>query len=380
MNAAQLALILSLWAASAPLPAAEPDVAWPQWRGPHRDGDWTGPQWPDKLDEQQLQLVWRIPLAESYSGPLVVGDHIYVTETRNAETEVVSALNRTDGSVAWSQSWPGAMSVPFFARANGDWIRSTPAYDEDRLYVAGMCDTLHCLDAADGSVLWKKDFVAQLETPPPAFGCVCSPLVVGDYVYIQAGAALLKLHKVTAETVWRSMVDEGGMNGSAFSSPYLTQLAGREQLLVQSRTHLTGVDPASGAVLWSQEVPAFRGMNIVTPTVFGDGVFTSSYGGKSFLYRVGDSASGQLQANVAWDNKAQGYMCSPVVIDGHAYLHLRNQRATCIDLATGETRWTSTPYGRYWSLVTQGDRILALDEDGTLRLILRDTREVRPAR
>jgi outer membrane protein assembly factor BamB len=193
--------------------------------------------------------------------------------------------------------------------------------------------------------------------------------VAGDHVYIQAGAALLKLHQRTGETLWRSMVDEGGMNGSAFSSPYLTTVAGREQLLVQSRTHLNGVDPESGAVLWSQEVPAFRGMNIVTPTVLGDGVFTSSYGGKSFLYRISGSGDGTQSASLAWDNKAQGYMCSPVVIGGHAYLHLRNQRFTCIDLSSGETRWTTTPYGKYWSLVVQGDRILALDETGMLRLI-----------
>jgi outer membrane protein assembly factor BamB len=29
-------------------------------------------------------------------------------------------------------------------------------------------------------------------------------------------------------------------------------------------------------------------------------------------------------------------MSTPVVIDGHAYLHLRSQRFTCVDLATGK--------------------------------------------
>ena len=57
------------------------------------------------------------------------------------------------------------------------------------------------------------------------------------------------------------------------------------------------------------------------------------------------------------------------MIDGHVYLHLQNQRFTCINLATGETRWTTTSFGKYWSLVTNGDRILALDERGELLLI-----------
>jgi hypothetical protein len=62
-------------------------------------------------------------------------------------------------------------------------------------------------------------------------------------------------------------------------------------------------------------------------------------------------------------------MSTPVVIDGHAYLHLRNQRFTCFDLKTGERKWTTTPFGKYWSLVANGDRILALDQGGELLLV-----------
>jgi outer membrane protein assembly factor BamB len=62
-------------------------------------------------------------------------------------------------------------------------------------------------------------------------------------------------------------------------------------------------------------------------------------------------------------------MSSPIVLGGHAYVHLRNQRFACLDLATGKEDWITTPFGRYWSMVAQGDRILALDETGDLRLI-----------
>jgi outer membrane protein assembly factor BamB len=137
---------------------------------------------------------------------------------------------------------------------------------------------------------------------------------------------------------------------------------------VQTREKLAGIGLEDGAVLWEEKVPAFRGMNILTPTVFENQVFTSSYGGKSTLYRI-DHGSDGWQVSTAWVNKTQGYMSSPVVIDGHAYLHLRNQRFTCIDLTTGEERWITEPFGSYWSLVAQGDRILALDERGQLLMI-----------
>ena len=70
-----------------------------------------------------------------------------------------------------------------------------------------------------------------------------------------------------------------------------------------------------------------------------------------------------------WTNRKAAYMSSPVVIDGHIYMHLQNQRFTCVDAATGETKWTTSPFGKYWSMVTQGSKILALDERGELLLI-----------
>ncbi len=264
------------------------------------------------------------------------------------------------------------MKVPFFARSNGSWIRSTPAYDEGKLYVGGMRDVLVCIDAADGNVDWRLDFVNALSTSLPAFGFVCSPLVSGSFVYVQAGACLAKIDKQSGKIVWQAMKDGGGMNGSAFSSPYLASLDGRLQLLVQGRTTLAGIDPESGSELWSREIPAFRGMNILTPTVFGNAVFTSSFGGKSLLLEPQGS-----DVVERWSNKAQGYMSTPVIIDGFAYLHLRNQRFTCIDLATGDTKWTSKPFGKYCSLVANGNRILALDERGILLLIQATPEEFR---
>jgi hypothetical protein len=50
-------------------------------------------------------------------------------------------------------------------------------------------------------------------------------------------------------------------------------------------------------------------------------------------------------------------------------MHLRNQRFTCIDIATGDAKWTTTQsFGKYWSMVAQSDHILALDERGELIL------------
>jgi outer membrane protein assembly factor BamB len=342
--------------------------AWPQWRGPSRDGQVAGPAWPDRLSKDSLTQLWRIPLGPSYSGPIVVNDLVFTTETKDKEAEIVYALDRKTGKERWRAEWKGAMTVPFFAASNGSWIRSTPAYDGERLYVAGMRDVLVCLHAQTGKEERRYDFVKELKTPPPDFGFVCSPLVAGDFVYVQAGASVAKLHKETGKIIWRTLQDQGGMFGSAFSSPVIATLAGKRQLVVQGREKLAGVDLASGETLWSQDVPSFRGMNILTPLAVGNSVFTSSYHNKAWLYNI-SAEQDRYSVSAAWTSKAQGYMSSPVVIDGYVYLHLQNQRFTCIDLKTGEQTWTSNAFGKYCSLVAQGNRILALDQRGILLLI-----------
>ena len=349
-------------------------AVWNQWRGPTRDGLVAGSNWPTSLSEKNLTRLWRVELDSSYSGPIVSEKAVFVTGTAEKTTEVVSALDRKTGKELWRVQWPGAMQVPFSAASNGSWIRSTPALDGNSLFVGGIRDVLVSLNATTGKEQWRVDFVKEFGSALPAFGFVCSPLVDGDSLYVQAGSSFVKLNKETGKVIWRVLKDDGGMNGSAFSSPFMATLAGQRQLLVQTREKLAGVDPTTGDVLWEQKVPNFRGMNILTPVVFGDGVFTSSYQNKSWLFQVSKSA-GAFQINEAWNNKAQGYMSTPVVIDKHAYIHLQNQRFACINLTTGERTWTSQPFGKYSSMVAQNDSILALDQTGKLLLLKANPRE-----
>ncbi len=341
----------------AALASQDPEL-WPQWRGPNRDGLIGGPTWPTALKGEALKLLWRVPLWPSYSGPIVARDRVFVTETKDKSVEIVRALDRASGKELWQARWKGAVTVPSYAAGNGEWIRSTPAYDGDCLYVAGMRDVLVCLDAATGKERWRVDFMARYKTPLPPFGFVCSPLVDGQFIYVQAAAALVKLDKKTGKVLWRVLPYKSSANATAVSSPILANLAGQRQVVVQHPKVLAGIDPHSGEILWSIPVPAFRTGNILTPTVFMDCILTSAFGGRTQLVQISKRDS-KLEATMLWSINEQGYMSSPVIIAGHAYMHLRNQRVVCLDLRTGKVTWASTKrFGRYWR-----------DQEGILRLI-----------
>lgn len=356
--------------------AADP-ITWPQWRGPTRDGLVSGPGWPDKIDGDALKPIWRVDkLGPSYSGPIVAADRVFTTQTIDKKTEVVTAHDRKTGKELWKASWDGSITVPFFAAKNGSWIRSTPAHDGKTLYVAGIKDVLVALDAASGGERWRVDFVKEFGAASPDFGFVCSPLADDTGVYVQAGGCFAKVDKKDGKVLWKSLKDGGGMMGSAFSSPVFATLAGTDQVVVQTRTKLAGVDRATGKELWAKEIPSFRGMNILTPVPFGDdGVFTSTYGGNTRLLKV-TSAGGKYDTTDAWSVRYEGNMSTPVVVDGHAYVQGKDKRLVCVNLKTGKEAWgTDERFGDYWSMVANGDKILALDNRGILYLLKANPKE-----
>ena len=375
MNRALRSLVIVLAFASESS-AAEP-ATWTQWRGPTRDGVVAGPAWPNKLEGEALKQLWQVDnLGPSYSGPIVASDRVFTTQTVDKKTEIVTAYDRKTGKELWKTSWEGSITVPFFAAKNGSWIRSTPAYDGKTLFVAGIKDLLVALDGATGKELWRLDFVKEFSTPPPDFGFVCSPLVDDKGVYVQAGGGLAKVDKATGKVLWRALQDGGGMQGSAFSSPIFSKIAGKDQLVVQTRTTLAGIDRDTGTVIWKKEIPSFRGMNILTPTPFGDdGIFTSTYGGNTRLVRV-KSEGGKYDTQDAWSLKYEGNMSTPVIVNGHAYVLGKDKRLLCVDLATGKEAWrTDERFGDYWSLVANRDKILALDQRGILYLLKANEKE-----
>ena len=123
---------------------------WPQWRGPTRDGHTSGKTWPEKLTPENFKLLWREKLAKGYPGPIISKDRVFVAESKDKKFGIVRALDRKTGKQIWEKGWEGAMSVIFIAWANGDWIRSTPAFDGKNLYIGGMRDLLVCLYADSG--------------------------------------------------------------------------------------------------------------------------------------------------------------------------------------------------------------------------------------
>jgi len=341
---------------------------WPQWRGPNRDGSSPGSAFPEKLSS--LKQIWRVELGPSYSGPIVLTDRVIVTETPDAKTEAVRALDRDTGKELWKVQWAGGQDVIPEAKPRGEAIRATPASDGKVVIVGGMRDLLVCLDVADGKERWRVDFVNEYKARQPDMGMASSPQIDGDAVYTLAAAGVGRVNAKTGKVDWRTLTDDPKLEGGATSSVMVAPVAGRKMVVALNRKTLTLLDPESGKILWKQAVPAYRNTTTVTPVLLDDtGVFVSMIGGRTLRFDVAADGD-KVSAKRTWDLSPVNYMSTPVRVGDHLYAHLQSQRIACIDIKTGRVKWTSDEvFGEYWSMATRGDRILALDQKGVLYLL-----------
>ena len=138
---------------------------------------------------------------------------VFVVETTDKSNAAVRALRRSDGTEVWTTRWAASGKVPFFAAANGDWVRSTPAWDGRTLYVGDMEEKIMALDGSSGEVRWTLDFSERFGTKVPDFGFASSPLIDADALYVQAANSIVKVDRATGKTIWRRFGQAPGFRG-----------------------------------------------------------------------------------------------------------------------------------------------------------------------
>ena len=156
---------------------------------------------------------------------------------------------------------------------------------------------LHCLDAASGKVLWKKQPGVDYQIRVPTWGVASAPLVDGDLLIVQFGAAdggcLVALDKRTGDEKWRALDDP-----ASYSAPIVIRQAGRRVLVCWTGENVVGLDPASGKVSWKHPFRQARMViNVPTPVVDEDRLFVSCFFDGALMLKLDRD---ELRVEQAW--------------------------------------------------------------------------------
>jgi outer membrane protein assembly factor BamB len=352
-----------------PLPAS---ADWPQWRGPRRDGVAAGrllTDWP----AQGPPRLWQVDGGEGYSSCAVAGGRLF-TMLRDGDQEIVLCLDAVTGEPKWRFPYHAP-----FVNGNGSGPRSTPTLDGDRLYTVGATGLFHCLDAATGKPRWEKahDLLAEFAAPNIQWGVSFSPLVDGDLVFTNPGGpngnALAAFDKISGQLRWKTGSDPAG-----YSSPIAVQTGDLRQVLFFTGDSLVGVTAADGKPLWRFPWDTQFKVNAATPIAFraevggrtADYVFiTSGYAkGCALLKLLPDGKGGCAARAVYTSNHLCGHFASPVRSGPYVY-GFNESELTCMDLRTGDVKWTKPREFNKGSLLRVNDSLLVLGENGKLALV-----------
>jgi outer membrane protein assembly factor BamB len=203
-------------AAVAALAQGEGNAAWPQFRGPDRNGvsRETGllKAWP----AEGPALVWKATdLGGTNSAPSVAGGSVFGMSYRGAD-EFVWALEEATGKPLWSaRIAPANYNI---GRQAQDGPGCTPTVVGERLYALGMSGDLVCMQVSDGKLLWQKNLVRDFGGAVPRWGFAESPLVDGEKLIVTPGGAqatLVALNPASGEVIWKSPIGDGAHYSSA---------------------------------------------------------------------------------------------------------------------------------------------------------------------
>jgi outer membrane protein assembly factor BamB len=336
-----VALLASAGADSkSPRGAASLEGAWPQWRGPNRDGVCPETGLLAKWEEGGPPLAWQAEgLGKGYSSIAIAGDKIFTLGQRREGT-VLLALRLSDAKELWA------------AKVSGGNPNCTPTVDGQRVYALGRDGDLVCAETATGKELWRKsfpkDFGGQMMS---GWGYSESPLVDGDRLICTPGAKdamLAALDKQTGHVIWKAALPEDigprGRDGAAYSSIVVSQAAGVRQYIQLSGRGVISVAAEDGKFLWAYNRIANGTANIPTPIVHEDYVFCSSgYNTGAALLRIVPSAGGMQAEEVYFlkGNEMQNHHGGMVRIGDHIYCgHGHNNGfPLCIEMKTGKVAW-----------------------------------------
>jgi outer membrane protein assembly factor BamB len=344
---------------------------WNQWRGPARTGEaasFTPPaQWPAKGTR-----AWQVKAGEGHSSPIVAAGRAFL-HSRIGDQEVVTAFDAATGRQIWRHRSAAPYTVNPAAAAHGKGPKSTPVVADGRLFTLGINGTLSALDAATGTLLWRKPPASEFDAAAPDFGTAMSPVVDGGRVIVHIGGnasgALTAFDVATGKVRWRWTGD-----GPAYASPVVVAApGGLRQVITQSRSHVVGIDPANGDLLWRIPFVTSYNQNSVTPVVAGDLLIYAGIGNPLTAARLGRSG---VEPAPVWRNEdVPMYMSSPVLVDGTLFgFSSRNKgQFFAVDARTGRTLWTGR--GREAenaALVSAGGLLLATTTEGELVVLRRD--------
>ena len=371
--------------------------------------------------------------SQSYAGPIVHGDKIFVGTNNQAlynpkltgDRGVIAAFNESDGQFLW-QSTHTKLTT---GRVN-DWpqqgICSTPYIEGDRLYyISNRCQVV-CVDTEgfldgendgpyteetetseiDGDIIWIYDMMEELDVFPHNLA-TCSPVGAGDLLFVETSngvdeghihipsplaPSFIAVNKKTGELAWEDASPGQNILHGQWANPAYAVIEGKPQVIFPGGDGVVyALEPETGELIWKFDCNpkesvwelggrGTRNSIIATPVVYNDRVFIAvgqdpEHGeGVGHLWAIDATQTGDVTESAGvwhFGNKDYSRTMSTVAIqNGLLFTADLSGFVYCLDAETGQHHWTYDTFAAIWASTFVADgKVYIGDEDGDLAVL-----------
>ncbi len=371
------------------LPLLASGAQWPQFRGPHGDGNAVsdGEARPLGLAltwSEGRNVAWKTSIPHrGWSTPIVLGGQVWLmTATTDGRDLFVLCIDAESGKMLLEKKLFHADAPEPLGNAVNCYASPSPAIEPGRVYVHFGSYGTACLDTGTFAVLWeRRDLPCRHYRGPGSslvlFGDLL--IVTMDGVDVQYLAAL---DKTTGATVWKTDrttawndLDPDGKpfdNGDlrkAYSTPLLVEVGGATEMVSVGARSAYGYDPRTGKELWKVRYDGFS--NASCPVARGGLAFLSTGFGTTQLWAVRLGGRGDVtDTHVAWKlERGAPRIPSPVLAGELLFVVDDGGQATCLEAATGKELWKQRLGGEYAASPLHADgRIYCFGQTGKTKV------------
>ncbi len=334
---------------------------WRQFRGTDTSSVASNEVLPTSWNDKE-NIAWKAKLpGRGLSGPIVVGDRVYITASSGHHQDRLHVLSfdAASGKQVWErQFWATGRTMCHNKMAVAT---PQPASDGQRIFAFYSSNDLACLDL-DGNLLWFRGLTYDFPNASNSLGMSSSPVVVGDTVIAQvesdSESFAIGLDVTTGLQRWK--VDRPKM--SNWTSPVIMfgKTSADDVVVLQSGKGLAAFHPRTGATAWTFDEGA---STIPSTGVSGEYLLVPSNGLTALKV---DSTSKNPQK--LWNESKLGPGTpSPVVVEGNVYILNKAGVLTCAAVADGKTLWqqrVNAKGGLCATPVVGGGHLYVFNEEG----------------
>lgn len=329
---------------------------WPNYRGPNYDGISSETGFSSSWPESGPKVLWKYSLGIGFASMSVSNGKVYATGNID-DNDWVYCLDVATGKEIWKKSYP----CPLYNKSHEGGPCATPTIYGNAVYTFSKDGDAIRFDAATGEIVWHKKLNKELGMKHPSWHFSSSPFIADDLVIYNAGTYGVALNKNDGSLIWQN-----GKDASGYSTAVPYEIAGQKGIAMAVCREVVGLNPATGKVLWKFPFKTSYDINAADAVIAGDTIFISSgyKRGCALLKIDGDNVtkiwqnknmSNQINCSVFWDGYIYGFDGQ---VGGGGIL-------TCLDLATGEKKWSQDGMGT-GSLMLADGKLIILSEKGKL--------------